>query len=464
MTAAYGDSTADTAAAAAAPENANLADTAFRRAEKRYQLHYEQQMRNRKGRLRATGKLIEQPTDLSGVIDVRGSNFGAAAAAATDISVCVLQQPPPDADLPPGSSSSVRALVFRRHPGLVVFPAAVPAQLQLQLMHAALQEWPDPPARTNHTKAYGMMLSGLFQAAQQDLSLVAETPKRLPEQQQQQQQQQLPLLPLPEQLTQLQPQQQTQPQQFPAQQQFQPQHCQHRQPQPTLQPPDTAAANTHTRNSTEPPTPTTSSSSSNVCPWSPVGTGPKASHLLRKLRWVCLGPPYNWTERLYEPHLPHRPLPPFLVRLAQQYAQLAQQAAGDAPGCCGAADAGSVQQQPAAAAAATDASGCCGDARPDSQQQQPAAAADSTLPAAAAAAATTDAGSAQQQQQLDRVPKPYSQPDAKPYLPDAALVNYYQPGDTLNGHRDDVEPDLAQPIVTLSLGCDAVFLVGGTTR
>lgn len=29
-------------------------------------------------------------------------------------------------------------------------------------------------------------------------------------------------------------------------------------------------------------------------------------------------------------------------------------------------------------------------------------------------------------------------------------------GDTLGGHRDDVEPDLAQPIVTLSLGCDAV--------
>lgn len=45
--------------------------------------------------------------------------------------------------------------------------------------------------------------------------------------------------------------------------------------------------------------------------------------------------------------------------------------------------------------------------------------------------------------------------------PDAALVNYYSPGDTLGGHRDDVEADLAQPIVSMSLGCDAVFLLGG---
>lgn len=29
---------------------------------------------------------------------------------------------------------------------------------------------------------------------------------------------------------------------------------------------------------------------------------------------------------------------------------------------------------------------------------------------------------------------------------------------------DDVEPDMAQPIVSVSLGCDAVFLMGGHTR
>jgi hypothetical protein len=46
----YGDGT-DGAAEAASADNAAagtpLADTAFRRAEKRYQLHYEQQLRHR---------------------------------------------------------------------------------------------------------------------------------------------------------------------------------------------------------------------------------------------------------------------------------------------------------------------------------------------------------------------------------------------------------------------------------
>lgn len=37
-------------------------------------------------------------------------------------------------------------------------------------------------------------------------------------------------------------------------------------------------------------------------------------------------------------------------------------------------------------------------------------------------------------------------------------------GDTLGGHVDDAELDLHQPIVTVSLGCEAVFLAGGLTR
>ena len=45
--------------------------------------------------------------------------------------------------------------------------------------------------------------------------------------------------------------------------------------------------------------------------------------------------------------------------------------------------------------------------------------------------------------------------------PDAALVNYYSAGDTLGGHCDDVERDMSKPIVSISLGCRAVFLLGG---
>ena len=36
------------------------------------------------------------------------------------------------------------------------------------------------------------------------------------------------------------------------------------------------------------------------------------------------------------------------------------------------------------------------------------------------------------------------------FRPEACLVNYYGEGDTLNGHRDDVEPDQSLPIITAS--------------
>ena len=47
---------------------------------------------------------------------------------------------------------------------------------------------------------------------------------------------------------------------------------------------------------------------------------------------------------------------------------------------------------------------------------------------------------------------------------DAALVNFYASKDTLGGHKDDAEADLDQPLVSLSLGCPAVFLLGGETK
>ena len=48
------------------------------------------------------------------------------------------------------------------------------------------------------------------------------------------------------------------------------------------------------------------------------------------------------------------------------------------------------------------------------------------------------------------------------YNPDVALINFYKEGDTLGGHLDDVEKDLSKPIVSFSLGCEAIFLIGGT--
>lgn len=50
------------------------------------------------------------------------------------------------------------------------------------------------------------------------------------------------------------------------------------------------------------------------------------------------------------------------------------------------------------------------------------------------------------------------------FRPDACLVNRYAPGTRLSLHQDRNERDLAQPIVSVSLGLPAVFLWGGKAR
>ena len=55
-------------------------------------------------------------------------------------------------------------------------------------------------------------------------------------------------------------------------------------------------------------------------------------------------------------------------------------------------------------------------------------------------------------------------PPIHPFNPDAALINYYHEGDTLNGHIDDAEPDMTQPLVSLSIGRPGVFLLGGFSK
>jgi alkylated DNA repair protein alkB homolog 1 len=59
----------------------------------------------------------------------------------------------------------------------------------------------------------------------------------------------------------------------------------------------------------------------------------------------------------------------------------------------------------------------------------------------------------------DRVKGP-----AHPYTPNAALINYYREGDKLCGHKDDAEIDQTKPLVSISLGCPAIFLMGGQEK
>ena len=50
------------------------------------------------------------------------------------------------------------------------------------------------------------------------------------------------------------------------------------------------------------------------------------------------------------------------------------------------------------------------------------------------------------------------------FLPDACLVNRYEPGARLSLHQDRAEHDYGQPIVSVSLGLPAVFQFGGVKR
>ena len=50
------------------------------------------------------------------------------------------------------------------------------------------------------------------------------------------------------------------------------------------------------------------------------------------------------------------------------------------------------------------------------------------------------------------------------FIPDACLINRYQPGARMTLHQDKNEQDFSQPIVSVSLGVSATFLFGGFER
>lgn len=50
------------------------------------------------------------------------------------------------------------------------------------------------------------------------------------------------------------------------------------------------------------------------------------------------------------------------------------------------------------------------------------------------------------------------------FIPDACLINSYLPGNRLTLHQDRNERDFSQPIVSVSLGLPATFLLGGHER
>lgn len=50
------------------------------------------------------------------------------------------------------------------------------------------------------------------------------------------------------------------------------------------------------------------------------------------------------------------------------------------------------------------------------------------------------------------------------FAPDACLINFYEPSAKMGLHQDKDEKDFAHPIITICLGDDADFLIGGFAR
>jgi alkylated DNA repair protein (DNA oxidative demethylase) len=53
---------------------------------------------------------------------------------------------------------------------------------------------------------------------------------------------------------------------------------------------------------------------------------------------------------------------------------------------------------------------------------------------------------------------------AYPHPPEACLVNFYEPAAKMGLHQDRDEQDFAAPVVSISLGDDCHFRIGGTRR
>ena len=50
------------------------------------------------------------------------------------------------------------------------------------------------------------------------------------------------------------------------------------------------------------------------------------------------------------------------------------------------------------------------------------------------------------------------------FKPQAGIINYYHLNSTLSGHQDHSEENLDAPLISISFGNSAVFLIGGKTK
>ncbi len=332
--------------------------------------------------------------------------------------------------------------------GLLLVRGALEPALQRQLIVQAFTCFCEPPNHTNHTRAYPDGLPGIWVAAQQGLRLQLPAAAGQPASQQQVNNRAAEIA---------------------GDAAYAPK-C----------PPTSAAGNGCGCGASSPSQPDAApaAAAAQHTLWGLGGSGPPAASLLGKLRWATLGPPYDWTHRRYLRDVPHTPLPPALRRLAAELASLAAELAvgsGEpSPGGGPASRAGHAGQSAAELGAGSQG------AIPTTPQFSPDAALVNFYYEGQAVLARDAA--VQYHAFFGTVTPPVLRPPSlasggvhpaaacpaqmclHPEPPGPRPACLPCAGDTLNGHIDDAEPSLHQPLVSLSLGCDAVFLIGGPTR
>ncbi|KAM5568223.1 hypothetical protein ABKV19_016007 [Rosa sericea] len=134
----------------------DLERTAFRKAEKKYKLYYQDTYRSPKK------KKQPKPVDLSEVLDFKS----------------ILESHDQNAELPSGIAP-VRCGLDRpvfsieNRPGFYFIPGALTIEQQCQWIKESLTSFPQPPNRTNHNAFYGP-INDLFIAAKERKILVAK--------------------------------------------------------------------------------------------------------------------------------------------------------------------------------------------------------------------------------------------------------------------------------------------------
>jgi alkylated DNA repair protein alkB family protein 1 len=137
--------------------------TAFRREEKRYQLHRDQTFLTRRNK-KVGGPLVTRRTSLADALDSRDLRAVAAAGGGEHGVRAVALQTVSDGTEQPNGTAPREAYELASRPGCVVFPGALDVATQRKWLADAVTRLCEPPAATNHDAAHGP-IKGLWAAA-----------------------------------------------------------------------------------------------------------------------------------------------------------------------------------------------------------------------------------------------------------------------------------------------------------